>query len=112
MDGSIERRKLVIDLYKHIATLSVGCLAVIIAFLPQLGELTEAKGLIAWSVVAFLVAVGGSVISIINLLRDFEKPVKFIDGNPKFHYRLAHFFSLGGWGTGLALLGSAVFSNL
>lgn len=63
-----ERRKIAIELSKHIATLSVACIAVIVTFLAQLKELSQAKTILLVSVICFFSSVIATVFSTIITL--------------------------------------------
>lgn len=74
MEGH-EKRIVAIDFYKHIATLSVACIAVIVTFLPQLKELEQSKYALLVAVFCFLWGVVGTFISSFIVLANIENMV-------------------------------------
>lgn len=70
-----EKRIVTIDFYKHIATLSVACIAVIVTFLLQLKELEQSKYTLLLAVICFLGGVVGTFISSFIVLENIEDMV-------------------------------------
>ncbi|MGB7401157.1 MAG: hypothetical protein WA916_01145 [Arcobacter sp.] len=107
-----EKRKVAIDFFKHIATLSVACIAVIISFLPQLQQLEESKGIPTFAVICFLLSVISVIFSVSITLANIESlPKKHGTGLHKFH-RLNSFISILGFLSGVGSLCWLIITNL
>jgi undecaprenyl pyrophosphate phosphatase UppP len=68
-----EKRKVAIDLFKHITTISVGLIALIASLLQKFIDLAQSSNFILYSVIALFSAVICSVIICITLLQNLEK---------------------------------------
>lgn len=107
-----EKRKVAIDFFKHIATLAVACIAVIISFLPQLQQLDESKGILIFAVICFLLSVISVIFSVFITLANIESlPEKHGTGLHKFH-RLSSFISILGFLFGVGSLCWLIITNL
>ncbi|MFC1535361.1 hypothetical protein ACFL7M_18590, partial [Thermodesulfobacteriota bacterium] len=107
-----EKRKITIDLFKHLATLSVACIAVIVTFLPQLKTLTQAKTLLLVSVICFLLSVICTVFSTIITLANIEDLPKIHGSGLHSFHRLCSLIIILGFLIGVGSLCWLIISNL
>lgn len=97
-----EKRKVSIDLLKHLATLSAAFVAVLAASLEYLSKISTTSILIEIGVMSFLVCVISSIIAILILLANIENLVVIAGTKRHAILRIT---------TGLAILsfGSGIF---
>ena len=107
-----EKRKITIELYKHIATLSVACIAVIVTFLPQLKELSHAQDILLLAVLSFLLCVVGTVISSLILIANIESLPEIHGSRTHNILRVSSLFSILGFLVGVSSLTWLITSNL
>ena len=107
-----EKRKIAIELYKHFATLSVACIAVIVTFLPQLKTLEQAKTLLLVAVVSFLLSVISTVFSTIILLSKIENLPKIYGTKLHYFLRVSSLTVVLGFLIGLGALCVLILNNL
>lgn len=107
-----EKRKIAVDLYKHLATLSVACIAVIVTFLPQLKELSNAQNILLLAVLSFLLCVVCTVISSLILLANIESMVEIHGSRTHYILRFSSFFVILGFLVGVISLTWLITSNL
>lgn len=107
-----EKRQITIDFLKHIATLSVANIAVIMTFLSQLKGLEQAKTILFITVISFLLSVVFTIVSIFSLIGEIENLPK-IHGTQKHNFlRFSFFISIIGFLVGVILLTVLIITNL
>lgn len=67
-----EKRKVAIDFFKHITTISVGLIALIASFLQKFIDLANSKGVVLFAVLALFCSVICSIILCFTLLQNIE----------------------------------------
>jgi len=107
-----EKRKVTIDLLKHLATLSLGAIALIASFLQALTKLEGAAGLLVSIVGAFFLCIVASVISALILLGNIENAVKMHGTRTHILLRISLLASVVGFLVGAAGLAYLVVSNV
>jgi hypothetical protein len=107
-----EKRKIAIDLFKHLATLSVACIAVIVTFLSQLKELEQAKTVLLIAVASFLLSVVCTVFSTIVTLANIERMPEAYGKNLQNFHRICSIIVIFGFLVGVGSLCWLIINNL
>ena len=107
-----EKRKVTIDLLKHLATLSLGAIALIASFLQALTKLEGAESLLVSIVGAFFLCIVTSIISALILLANIENVVKMHGSGIHILLRVSLSASVIGFLVGAAGLAYLVVSNV
>jgi phosphotransferase system glucose/maltose/N-acetylglucosamine-specific IIC component len=87
-----EKRKVAIDMFKHLATLSIACIAFLASFYSQMKEQPEYQVLLGQSVGAFFICVVCTIITCFILLANLENIVKTTG---TFRHRILQLSMLG-----------------
>jgi len=107
-----EKRKVAIDLFKHLTTLSLAAIAVIASFFQRLMALEEAGKLISFSAASFFTCVVFAVIACLILLAHIESLPKIHGSALHNILRLSIFLSLCGFIVGVGCLAWLVIKNV
>jgi hypothetical protein len=107
-----EKRKVAIDLYKHLTTLSLAAIAVIASFLQRLIELKDAQGLVALSAISFFSSVIFAVITCVILLANLEDLPEIHGTAIHNFFRFSAVISLTGFLLGASCLAWLVIRNV
>lgn len=67
-----EKRKVTLDLFKHMGTLSLAAIAVLVSFLPSLQKLENGKEILESAVVSFGICLIATIITCVILLANLE----------------------------------------
>ncbi len=107
-----EKRKVTIDLFKHLSTLSVACIAVIVTFLPKLKMLEQSKILLLTAVISFLLSVICTVFSSFILLSNIESLPEIFGSKLHNFLRVCTFTIYFGFLIGVISLSVLIIKNL
>ena len=89
-----EKRKVAIDLFKHLGALSVAAIAVLVSFLPSLQKLEHGKDLLESAVVSFGICLISSIIACLLLLANIENLPDVRHKTPGYVLRLSTFSAI------------------
>ncbi|PFG56338.1 hypothetical protein ATG66_2668 [Vibrio sp. ES.051] len=106
-----EKRKVSIDMLKHLATLSVACIAFIASFYSQMKQLPDYQEFLVHSVSAFFFCVVCTIIACFILLANLENIVKIAGTLQHQLLRLSILGAVGSFLYGVWKLASLVLGN-
>lgn len=102
--SGFEKRKVSIDLLKHLATLSTAFVAVIAASLERLHRLDVNLALVGVGTVSFLVCVVASIVAILVLLAHIENLVEIFGTKRQIVLRVSTGLSILAFGIGVSCI--------
>jgi len=111
MEG-YEKRKIAIELLKHITILSVGTLAIFVSFLNQIKTLTNSYLFVSIIVIAFAASILSSLVCSIIVLGDIQKPPKDYSEIKRFIYQITFLSALLGFFIGVFSIVVFILTNL
>jgi hypothetical protein len=107
-----EKRKVAIDMLKHLTTLSLGAIAVIASFLQKFLEFEKAKNLLSLSVGSFFICVIFSIIACLILLANIENLPEIHGSGMHNFLRVSFLLSISGFVIGTFSLAWLVVYNI
>ena len=102
--SGFEKRKVSIDLLKHLATLSTAFVAVIAASLERLHRLDVNSSLVEVGVVSFLVCIVASIVAVLVLLAHIENLVEIVGTKRQTVLRVSTGLSILAFGIGVSCI--------
>ncbi len=107
-----EKRKVTIDLLKHLATLSLGAIALIGSFLQSLTKLTGASDFLGLIVLAYFLCILSSIISTLIILGNIENLIKIHGSIQHNILRVSYLLAILSFLGGSAGLSYLIYTNV
>jgi hypothetical protein len=109
--SGIEKRKVTIDILKHLTTLSTGAIVILVTFLSGNISSLSGKSFVAIALIAFLASILCAFYSILILLGNIQDLVK-IKGSVQHNFlRISLVGTICGFSGGIIFLMIFIFTN-